>query len=150
MRQIAFGAIMLALTLSSSGAENPFVGTWELNRTESKPDPSSLNVESLAVKYYLEGSTLKASLITNGKPSAHPTTYDGQEYQYGGTSPLEATHIVPSLRDRMLETIFKRDGKKVGTRTNTLSADGRTMTVVSKGTKPDGSEYRSVLVFEKQ
>jgi hypothetical protein len=50
----------------------------------------------------------------------------------------------------MLETVFKRNGVKVGTRENTLSADGLTMTVVTEGTKADGSKYLSVLVFEKK
>ena len=150
MRGIAVALMIVAFGLSSSGAENQFVGVWELNLAKSKPDPSSAPVHSLSVKYVAAGSVLKAFLTTDGAPSPHPTTYDGQEHEYGGTSALLATHIVPTAKGAALETVFKRDGKKVGTRKNTLSADGRTMTVISEGTKPDGTKYRSILVFEKQ
>ena len=150
MRRLVFVAMMCALALTSSGAENPFVGIWELNVAKSKPDPSSPPVQTQTVRYVIDGSILKASLTTDGNPSAHPTRYDGQEHEYGGTSGLRPTHIVPTAKGSTLETVFKRDGMKVGTRKNTLSADGRTMTVVSEGTKPDGTKYRSVLVFEKQ
>ena len=150
MRRVVFVVAMCALALTSSGAENPFLGTWELNTVKSKPDPSSPPIKSQIVKYSIDGSALKASLTIDGNPSAHPTVYDGQEHEYGGTSPLSPTHIIPTWKGKTLETVFKRNGLKVGTRKNTLSADGLTMTVVTEGTKPDGSKYLSVLVFEKQ
>lgn len=142
--------VMCALALTSWGAENPFLGTWVLNTTKSKPDPSSAPVQSQTVLYSVDGTTLKASLTTDGKPAAHPTVYDGKEHEYGGMSPLSPTHIIPMSKGKTLETVFKRNGLKVGTRKNTLSADGSTMTVVTQGTKPDNSNYYSVLVFEKQ
>ena len=150
MRRAVVVAVMCALALTSSGADNPFLGTWELNTVRSKPDPSSPLIQSQTVKYSIDGAVLKASLITDGNPSAHPTVYDGKEHEYGGTSALRPTHILPTWKGKTLETVFKRNGQKVGTRKNTLSADGLTMTVVTEGTKPDGSKYLSVLVFEKQ
>ncbi len=63
---------------------------------------------------------------------------------------MHATHIVPFMKGRTHETVFKRDGRKVGIRKNTLSDDGRTMTVTVEGTTPKGDNYRSVLVFEKR
>jgi hypothetical protein len=151
MRVLVIAQMILVLTLSSSGAENPFVGIWELNIGKSKPDPSSSPVRTLAVKYVLDdGAVLKAWLTIDGVPSAHPTPYDGKEHEYGGTSALLPTHIVATAKGAILETFFKRDGMKVGTRKNTLSADGRSMTVITEGTKPNGTKYRSVLVFEKQ
>jgi hypothetical protein len=41
MRRAVLVAVMCALALTSSGADNPFVGTWELNPVKSKPDQSS-------------------------------------------------------------------------------------------------------------
>jgi hypothetical protein len=148
MRRIVSVVAMCALALS--GAENPFLGTWELNTAKSKLDASSPTIQSQTVNYALDGSLLKAALTTDGKPSAHPTVYDGQEHEYGGTSALRPTHIIPTRKGNMLETVFKRNGLKVGTRKNTLSADGLTMTVVTDGTKLDGSKYLSVLVFDKK
>ena len=148
MRRVAFVAAICALSFAGSGADNPFVGNWELNVSKSKPDPKSPPVQAQTVKYALDGTTLKAFRTTNGNASAHPTGTTGRS-QYGGTSALHVTHIIPTSKGKTLETIFKRDGKRVGTRKNTLSADGRTMTVTIEGSTPDGSKYLSVLVFEK-
>ena len=150
MRRVTLLAAICVLAFPSPGADNPFVGTWELNLTKSRLDPKSPPVQTQAVKYVTDGTILKAFLTTNGNSSAHPTVYDGQEHEYGGTSALHATHIIPSMKGRTLETVFKRAGKKVGIRKNTLSDDGRTMTVSVEGTTPNGDNYRSVLVFEKR
>ena len=128
----------------------PFLGSWDLNVAKSKFDPSGPKIESQTVKYYVENGVFKSSVTVDGSPSAHPTVYDGKEHEYGGTSALRPTHIIPTAKANMLETVFKRDGKKIGTRKNTLSPDGRTMTVISEGTKADGSPYKSILVFDKQ
>jgi hypothetical protein len=150
MRRVAFIATMCAFAFASPGADNPFVGNWELNVSKSKPDPKLPPVQAQTVKYGLDGTKLKAFLTTNGNASPHPTVYDGQEHEYGGTSAMHATHIIPTAKGRTLETVFKREGKQVGTRKNTLSDDGQTMTVTVEGTTPDGSKLLSVLVFEKQ
>jgi hypothetical protein len=47
------------------------------------------------------------------------------------------------MKGRTLEAIFKRDGKEVGIRKNTLSPDGRTMTVTVEGTTTEGQKYLS-------
>jgi hypothetical protein len=150
VRRLAFVAAMCAFVLAVPGAANPFVGEWELNVSKSKPDPKSPVVKTQTVKYVSDGTTLKGFLTTDGNPSAHPTVYDGKEHEYGGTSALHATHIIPTAKGSMLETIFKRDGKRVGIRKNTLSADGKIMTVTVEGTTPEGEKYLSVLVFEKK
>jgi hypothetical protein len=142
--------MLFALAGAGSAADNPFLGTWELNLAKSKPDPSSPAIQAQSVKYFIENSVFKGSLTTDGNPSAHPTVYDGQEHEYGGTLALRPTHVIPTLKGNTLEAVFKRDGKRVGVRRNTLSADGRTMTVLTEGTKPDGGKYRSVQVYDKR
>ena len=141
---------MCALAFAVPGTANPFVGEWELNAKKSKPDAKSPTVKTQSVKYVSDGTTLKAFLTTDGSTSAHPTVYDGREHEYGGTSALRATHITATAKGNTLETVFKRDGKTVGIRKNTLSPDGRTMTVTVEGSTPEGEKYSSVLVFEKK
>jgi hypothetical protein len=150
MRRLAFIAAMCAFAFAGSGADNPFVGEWELNASKSKPDAKSPAVKTQIVKYVMEGTTLKAFLTTDGDPAAHPTIYDGNEHEYGGTSALLPTHIIPTIKGRTLEATFKRDGKMVGIRRNTLSPDGRTMTVAVEGTTPEGEKYFSVLAFDRK
>ena len=150
MQRLLCAIASFVLALSALAAPNPFLGSWDLNTSKSKFDPSSPKIESQTVKYSMDNSVFKSSVTVDGSPAAHPTVYDGKEHEYGGTSALRPTHIIPTVKDTMLETVFKRDGKKVGIRKNTLSPDGRTMTVITEGTKPDGSPYKSVLIFDKQ
>src|SRR5688572_13729350 len=107
MRRLACLVAMCAVALAGPGADNPFVGEWELNVSKSKPDAKSPVVKTQTVKYVSEGTTLKAFLTTDGDPAAHPTIYDGQEHEYGGTSALRPTHIIPTIKGRTLEAVFK-------------------------------------------
>lgn len=43
-----------------------------------------------------------------------------------------------------------RKGKAVGTTTRTVSADGKVLTLASKGTDAKGAAYDDVLVFDRQ
>jgi hypothetical protein len=144
----AIAACVFAVSAFATGSQ--FLGSWDLNPSKSKFDPSGPKIQSQTIKYYIENGVFKSSVTVDGAPAAHPTVYDGKEHEYGGTAVLRPTHIIPTAKENMLETVFKRDGKKIGSRKNTLSSDGRTMTVISEGTKSDGTPYKSVLVFDKQ
>jgi hypothetical protein len=150
MQRLVLIAAMCAFALAGPGPDNSYLGEWELNLSKSKPDAKSPTVKTQTVKYTIEGTTLKAFLTTDANPAAHPTIYDGKEHEYGGTSALHPTHIIPTAKGRTLEAVFKRDGKMVGIRKNTLSPDGKIMTVTVEGTTPDGEKYLSVLVFERK
>ncbi|HYI93498.1 MAG TPA: hypothetical protein VEX68_08140 [Bryobacteraceae bacterium] len=150
MQRLFCAIVSCVFAVSVFATGTPFLGSWDLNPTKSKFDPSGPKIQSQTIKYYIENGVFKSSVTIDGSPSAHPTVYDGKEHEYGGTSALRPTHIIPTAKENTLETVFKRDGKKIGTRKNTLSPDGRTMTVTSEGTKADGSPYKSVLVFDKQ
>src|ERR671913_1486915 len=107
MRRFAFVAAICTLAFAGPGADRAFVGNWELNVLKSKPDPKSPPVKAQTVKYIMDGTTLKGFLTTDGNASPHPTVYDGQEHEYGGTSAMQATHIIPTAKGRTLETVFK-------------------------------------------
>jgi hypothetical protein len=74
--------------------------------------------------------------------------YDGQEHKLESTN-TGFTHITGTVEGNTLKTEFKRDGKVVAVRRNSLSSDGRTMTVVADATLPDGTKTHSVEVYEK-
>jgi hypothetical protein len=137
---------MLAIT--AFAADNPFVGTWELNVAKSERDAALLKIKHRTVVYTAEGSSLTAVVTTDGKAQA-PVTYDGQEHAVPSATGLY-THATSTAKDRTLETEFKKDGKVVGTRKNSLSADGRTMTVVMDVKQADGTKVHSVAVYDKR
>ena len=48
------------------------------------------------------------------------------------------------------EQTRKKEGKTVQTATRKISADGKTMTVTSRGTTDSGKALNNVAVYEKQ
>jgi hypothetical protein len=59
---------------------------------------------------------------------------------------LAFTHV----DDLTAEGILKKNGKVVQVTTTRLSRDGRTMTVMSKGTSASGRPTNNVTIWEKQ
>ncbi len=141
---------IMTCALALTAADNPFVGTWERNASKSKPDPSAVKVQKHTVTYSMNGNVLMAVVTSDGTQGAPPTMYDGQEHDVTSTSSLSYTRSIATANGNTLETLFKRDGKTVGTRKNTLSPDARTMTVTQNGTKPDGGKYHSIVIYDKR
>ncbi len=147
MRTVLITALTCAFAFTALAADNPFVGTWELNMAKSKRDAALLKIQKRTVVYTAEGSGLTAVVTTDGKAQT-PVTYDGKEHPVESATSLY-THATSTAKDRILETEFKKDGKVVGTRRNTLSTDGRTMTVVMDVRQADGAKVHSVAVYDK-
>ena len=63
------------------------------------------------------------------------------------TLPIEDS--VKRIDDSTGESTFKKAGKVTATNTRKLSADGKTLTVTSKGVTEDGKPRADVQVFEK-
>jgi len=132
------GAVLVFVLAFGGGlaaAENPFAGTWKLNPAKSK----------------LTGDTVKFEKTASGaiRSSASGVSYtfnvDGKEY----TGPFGEAIVWKQIDDRTWETTYKRKGILLSTDTSKLSADGKTMTVVSKGTKPSGETFQDTVVYER-
>ena len=74
--------------------------------------------------------------------------YDGKEYPVKG-NPNADMVSVKRVDDSTGESTFKKAGKVTATNTRKLSADGKTLTVTSKGVTEDGKPRTDVQVFEK-
>jgi hypothetical protein len=135
-------------------ADSPYVGKWSINKAESKVDPNGTKIESLTLHYVQDGPTLKYTSTTNGT-TAPTIILDGEEHAITptpGSSPnrMGATHYVSTVHGNNIQTVFKKDGKTVGTRKATMSADGKRITSITEGTGGNGQKVQSTLVFDKQ
>ena len=74
--------------------------------------------------------------------------YDGKDYPIKG-NPNADTGAFKRIDERTGETTFKKGGKVTSTNIRALSADGKTLTITSKGTTADGKPRHDVQVFEK-
>jgi hypothetical protein len=139
---------------SSTQAQAPkgLAGTWKLNATKSTfspgPAPKSMSVTYAPVA---NGVKIAVDVTPADGPAQHwemTGTYDGKDYPVTGNpnADMASFKLVDDLTG---ESTFKKAGKVTATNTRVLSADGKTLTVTSKGTTADGKPRNDVQVFEK-
>ena len=148
MRTLLITVLTSALAFTAAAADNPFVGTWEMNMAKSKRDPNAPKRDKRTIVYSAEGTGIKAVVTTDGKTQP-PVMYDGREHPMASSDGLY-THGTGTATASNLEMVFKKDGKVAGVRKSSLSPDGRTMTVVMDTTTRDGAKVHSVEVYDKQ
>ena len=160
MKRILFVLSFLVTTSAASGPllaqSNPFVGTWKLNVSKSKFEPGpapksqtrTVVTEGEGAKYSFEG------VRADGTPFSYSFTvnYDGKDYPITGTgAPGGADTIaIKRVGTRKAEATLKKGGKEVGKSVAEVSKDGTVSTVKSKGKTPDGKDYSTDSVYDKQ
>ena len=150
MRLICFLLIACGFV---SAADSPFVGKWQIDESKSRSDPSGPGIMAHVVAYTLEnGVLIGTASASDGSARPNVVRYDGQERTPAPSSAnaLGYTTYVSTANGATLETLYKKDGKVVGSRRNSLSRDERTMTIELSGTTVDGRKLHSTLVYHKE
>jgi hypothetical protein len=78
---------------------------------------------------------------------------DGREYPIAAlvqTGYVTIAFTVTAKKPFTADYVTKTDGKVNANATESLSADGKTYTVVTKGTNPQGQPVTSTTVYDKQ
>jgi hypothetical protein len=132
-------------------ATDPAVGSWVLNYGKSVFNPENTLQRRTAT---FEGAPdgfkhIQLTLLANGSTSRieYTVKFDGKDHPIAGSA-LD-TVAVKRIDANTVERTGKVGGKIVETATRTVSADGKTLTITTKGNL-DGTEYSSTQVFEKQ
>jgi hypothetical protein len=155
LRILIVGAALgvgVAGVAAAAGADS-IDGTWKLNVAKSKFNPGP--APQSQTRTYVEtaqGVTLTFSgVAADGSPMSGGSTfkYDGKDYPITGLPNYDAIALT-RVDANTVKSTQKRAGKAVGTTTRTVSKDGKTMTLTSKGTSAKGTPYDDVLVFDKQ
>jgi hypothetical protein len=150
---VATLAIGVGRVTLAQGAD-PRVGTWKMNLTKSKFSPGPGPKELMLVYTAEPSGRMSLSLKgidPEGKPinanqniimdeKDHPTT-DNPNWDATSWKHVDA---------RTYEVTRKKSGKVVQTGTNTVSADGKTLTLTQKGVSPAGTpNSTATIVFDK-
>jgi hypothetical protein len=149
---ILLSALGLAGVLYAAGS---FSGTWKLDSAKSKYESGSAPKEVTITVQEGNGMTDVTVMGTDGsgKPMAthmtHPTSGGPVKFPEGGPTD-GSTESVKQVNANTRHITVMQGGKTVTTEEITLSADGRTMRIVAKGTTPNGKSFTDVEVFEKQ
>jgi hypothetical protein len=87
----------------------------------------------------------------NGQPAHNEWTgkFDGKDYPVTG-DPESDTRSYKQVNDHTLTLTIKKGGKVTLTGRIVVSADGKTRTVTTNGTDPQGKKFTSMAVYDKQ
>ena len=154
------GAMILTLGLLAGGAsttaqsKDPFVGTWRLNVAKSTYSPGPAPKSQVST-YEAAGQGYKVSVKSEPATGAtqqwsYTSNLDGKESPITGNNPNSDTVAVKRIDARTLESVNKKGGKVTTTQRNVVAADGKTRTVTTTGTNPQGQKISNVAVYEKQ
>jgi len=130
------------------------VGTWKLNLSKSKFDPGpapkgeTLKIEAVGadgIKFSSDGTD------ADGKPTHYDfqAKYDGKDVPVKGNPDWDAISY-KRIDANTVEATTKRAGKVMGSGKVTVSADGKTRTVMQTGTNAAGQKLNNVRVYDKQ
>jgi hypothetical protein len=152
----AVAVVCLALAGSMLADSKAFVGTWKLNLDKSKY-PAGQAPKSLTRTVSADGDTVTYKFERAGSDGAAVTygfasKLDGKDGEITGTgAPYGADHIaIKQLNSHMTSATLKKGDKVVGTSSATVSHDGKTLTLTSKGTDANGKPVKSAAIYDKQ
>lgn len=116
-------------------AGDSIIGRWKLDPAKSKFTGDSLSFEKTAdgMRWSAGGESYSFKTDGNDAPAV-----------FGYTAAWK------QVSDHSWETANKLQGKLINTDYITLSADGKTLTMVTKGVKPDGTPYNDETVYKRE
>lgn len=127
--------VMLVIAGTAFAADNPWVGKWKLDPSQSKLTGDTIHFTSGAGGEMMEtdgGHTSKFKL--DGQPYK---TWDGAEGTW------------KKVDDNTFESHWKRNGIDLATATWTVSPDGKGLKVEAKGKNPNGSSFDDVADYTR-
>ena len=151
---VATLVFVLAVSGLARAQDDARIGTWKLNVAKSKFDPAAVR-KSETRTYELSGGKVMVHVETvrsdgSKQEVSFNGTPDGKDYPYTSNPPFYADTVSVRRSGNGFIGQSKKAGKVLFTTTDSFSADGKTMTLTTKGTTAAGESVNSVRVYEKQ
>jgi hypothetical protein len=144
-------ASALAFTVSAQAGSE--IGTWKLNVAKSKyspgPAPKSQTVTFAAAGQGIKVTTEGVAADGSKTAQSYTANYDGKDVVLTGSATSDHVSL-KRINATTVERTDKKAGKVVQTITRVVSADGKTMTITTKGTNAQGQAVHNVGVYDKQ
>ncbi len=146
-------ALCLALGVTVL-AQDSNIGTWKLNVAKSKfSSGPALKGQTLKIEPWgVDGVNFTSDgMDADGKPThfEFQAKYDGKDMPVKGNPDFD-TLAYKRIDANTVEATTKLKGNVTGTGRATVSADGKTRTVIQTGTNAKGEKMNNTLVYEKQ
>ena len=147
--------LLLVLCLFATAvcfASDSSIGTWKLNEAKSKFSAGAPKVTKVTIA--VAGDSLKVTVDGTGADgkAMHNTwtgKYDGKDYPVTG-DPNTDTRSYKMTDAHSMALTVKKGGKVVISGTIAISANGKTRTVTTTGTDPQGKKISATAVYDKQ
>ncbi len=133
-------------------ASDTQMGTWTLNEAKSKVAAGM--PKNNKIVFEAAGDSIKVTIdgmSGDGKPIHSEWTgkLDGKDYPVTG-DPTSDARSYKQIDDHTLVFNIKNGGKVTITGRVVVSADGKTRTVTTSGTDPQGKKVKGTVVYDKQ
>jgi hypothetical protein len=153
MKRLIVATVLVAIVgaVALAQSSDPQVGTWKLNAGKSKG--TMFTGGTVTVEPAGQGFKTSVDLVgQGGTPSKWSFTAqpDGKDNPITGETPFGNTLSMTRVDARTLKTTIKQDGKVTLMQTVTVSEDGKTRTITSKGTSLKGQAIDSMTHYERQ
>lgn len=130
---------------------DPFVGTWELDVKASRFKPTAYTRSVMKIEAIKEQRKITVDSELDGGAVVQyefVAAYDGKDYPM--TFLTADSVVLKRIDERTIEWTLKQGGQANAVSVSRLSTDGRTMTVIRKGTSPRGLPTENVLVYKRR
>ena len=155
-RIIAIVVAMVVLSVGVWADDNPLIGKWKVNLAKTKYNVGT-PPKSQVITYDMVGDALRLTAEIDN-PQGHQTNsytakYDGKDYPFTSTARDAVKGQTVRLK-RIDATTTQRttyfNGKQIGTVTEVVSKDGKTLTRTQKGVNAQGQPIDNIQVLDKQ
>jgi len=127
--------VLTCASVTAAAAEHPYIGKWKMNPAKSDLGETTVTYEQLA----------SGELQATAAGESYKFRIDGKDYPavFGTAVAWKAMGPTSWQMDSKVK------GAVVSTDTLTLSPDGKTLTVNTRGTKPNGEKMNDTVVAER-
>jgi len=152
-------AVVLAVAVLSVGVwadDNPLIGKWKVNLAKTKYNVGT-PPKSQVITYDMVGDALRLTAEVDNaqghQTNSYTAKYDGKDYPFTSTARDAVKGQTVRLKRMDANTTQRTtyfNGKQIGTVTEVVSKDGKTLTRTQKGVNAQGQPIDNVQVLDKQ
>lgn len=152
LRTLVLTLVVCFVAATVCFAQDAMMGTWKLNEAKSKLAQGT--PKNNTVVYEAAGDNVKITVDgvdSDGKPAHSEWTgkFDGKEYPVTG-DPSADMRSYKMVNDHALALTNTKNGKTTMSGKIVISDDGKSRTVTTHGTNPDGKKVSGTAVYDKQ
>lgn len=147
---------LFVISMAAWADDNPLIGAWKINLAKTKYNAGT-PPKNQVITYQMVGDALKLTAeIDNAQghvTNSYTAKYDGKDYPFTSTArdavAGQAVRLKRIDANTTQRTTYLK-GKQIGTVTEVVSKDGKTLTRTQKGANAQGQPIDNVQVLDKQ